>query len=280
MAQRFGITPLVIGLTVVAFGTSAPELAASLNSALHGHTDLALGNVVGSNICNIGLILGCTTLVMPIPIRPSYLRLEIPFLLLVSAILYALAWTGAITQLAGFFLVALFVAFVFYCLNNGKAENLEEISTEGDTLSKSALLVVIGLIALAGGSEVFVRGAVALAYRFGLSEAVVGLTVVSVGSSLPELLTCVVAAKKGHSDLAFGNAVGSNIQNILIVLGLTGILAPFKVVVPAFLYIDIPVMLGITITLYLMALSKKINRTNGAILLCIYGLYIVYQLAS
>lgn len=284
IARRLGISPLVIGLTVVAFGTSAPELVVSLRATLGGSGDLALGNVVGSNISNIALILGLTALIKPLSVAAQVIRVDVPILLLATGatvifLLEASPAGAAIGLLEGGLLVLGLSSYLIYNLMAAKDEP-DAVHAEFESGVPSPtrspwldpLLVLGGLGALVFGAQTLVDGAVFIAEALGLSEAVIGLTIVAIGTSLPELATSVVAAWKGEGDLAVGNVVGSNLFNLLLILGTTAIVAP--VPLGGIRWLDLWVLIGLTVTLLpFMKTDFKVDRIEGGLLL---GAYVVY----
>ena len=285
LARHLGISPLVIGLTVVAFGTSVPELAVNVAAALRGQTDLCFGNIVGSNIANIGLILGSAALLAPVAVGTTVLAREIPLLVLGSAAALAL---GADRLLGGgpdrldrgdaIVLLLLFGVFLYFVardiLRGGGREAAAAGEAPGSSRGGSALRVVLGLALLAVGGQLTVDGASGVARALGVSEAVIGLTIVSVGTSLPELITSIIAARRNESDLALGNVVGSNLFNLFFVLGISGTIAP--VPLPAGGLADLLVMTGLTLILLPMGFSdrSRIVRWEGGALLAIYAAFI------
>ena len=288
LAARFRIPPLVIGLTIVSFGTSAPELTVNIVSALNGSPDLAIGNVVGSNIANILLILGICALIVPLTVKSSTVWKEIPLALLGVSLLYIMGndqmFDGvafnAITRTDGLVLMSLMAIFMYYIVGMAKAERTakkdeEDIQQYGG--GKSILLIVAGLVGLVVGGKLLVDSAVSIAKGLGVSESLIGLTIVGVGTSLPELATSVVAALRKHADIAIGNIVGSNIFNIFWILGLTGTILqlPFN---PA-TSIDVLVAVGATALLFgFMFVGKKhrLTRAEGVAFLSLYVIYLVY----
>ena len=215
IALRLGITPLIIGLTIVAFGTSAPELAVSVKSALAGNSGIALGNVIGSNIANIGLILAITALIRPIQVQSQVVKRDIPLMILASMLFWGLLLDGELSLIDGVVLLSLLIGYLAFSYISSKNSNEEEeIEAGPNNPLLSALFIVVGISMLVGGGILFVNGAVDLAKTFGVSEVIIGLTIVAIGTSMPELVTSVIAALKGQSDIAIGNIVGSNIFNI------------------------------------------------------------------
>ena len=287
IAQMFGISPLIIGLTIVAMGTSAPEVAASITAAAKGFGDTAIGNVYGSNIANLALIGGICAMISPIRVRAGMLRKELP-VMLVSALLLlpALAVDSYLSRNESFMLLALFGGLVAYTVYIGlqqakvspaESEHAEEhLSKKQASLTTNIIYVVIGLAALAFGADLAIRGAVVLGKALGLSEAVIGLTIMAIGTSLPELVTCVTAARKGHDDLSIGNLVGSNVFNTLLVVGAAGAINPFQVSA-RLVGTDYWIMIAVSVLFIAMAFFKKgITRISGVILTSVYVIYMIY----
>ncbi|WP_411826875.1 calcium/sodium antiporter [Luteolibacter sp. AS25] len=274
LAAYFGIPPLIIGLTVVAFGTSAPELTVSISAAFKGAADVAIGNVVGSNIFNIAVILGITALIRPPSVHLDLIRREIPFLILVSVLGFCLVSYGEVSRLVGMGLFTILCGYIFFSIRAARGQGEEVGVVEpGFSVWMCILLIFAGLGILVLGSNLFVRGAVVMAREFGISEAVIGLTIVAAGTSLPELATSVVAAFKKESDVAIGNIVGSNIFNILCILGLTASIQPIEV--GGIGIRDAAFMLGLSILLLPFAFTKRsISRGEGCVFLSIYGVYL------
>jgi cation:H+ antiporter len=293
LAAQFGIPPLIIGLTVVAFGTSAPETAVSVQAALDGSGDLAIGNVVGSNIANVLFILGLTALIAPLIVSRQLIRLDVPIMIGASLLTFALAWDGSLSKLDGAILFAGIVAYTaFLIISSHKQKPLEddEFSKEfglDEPVKPYAWainlgLIIVGLVLLVSGSNFLVEGAVTLARTLGISELVIGLTVVAVGTSLPELATSVLAAIKGERDIAVGNIVGSNIFNLLCVLGLASLVSPQAISVAAnALAFDFPVMIAVAVAcLPIFFAGYRINRWEGLLFLAYYVAYTVYLVLS
>lgn len=293
LAAQFGIPPLIIGLTVVAFGTSAPETAVSVQAALDGSGDLAIGNVVGSNIANVLFILGLTALIAPLIVSHQLIRLDVPIMIGASLLTFALAWDGSLSKLDGAILFAGIVAYTaFLIISSRKQKSLEddEFSKEfglDEPVKPYAWainlgLIIVGLVLLVSGSNFLVEGAVTLARTLGISELVIGLTVVAVGTSLPELATSVLAAIKGERDIAVGNIVGSNIFNLLCVLGLASMVSPQAISVAAnALAFDFPVMIAVAVAcLPIFFAGYRINRWEGLLFLAYYVAYTVYLVMS
>jgi cation:H+ antiporter len=289
LAAQFGIPPLIIGLTVVAFGTSAPETAVSVQAAFNGSGDLAIGNVIGSNIANVLLILGITALVAPLLVSRQLIRLDVPIMIGASLVTYALALDGSLSRLDGALLFAGVIAYTSFLIissRKSKAPAADEFSVEygPEAAPKpyatvlNLALIIAGLVLLVSGSNFLVTGAVSLARALGLSELVIGLTVIAIGTSLPELATSVTAAFKGERDIAVGNIVGSNIFNLLSVLGLAALVAPSNIAVAAnALSFDFPVMIAVAIAcLPIFFNGYAINRWEGGLFVTYYGLYTAY----
>ena len=280
LAIRMGLTPLVVGLTVVAFGTSSPELGVSLISIFRDMGGVATGNVVGSNIANIGLILGLSALIRPIRIEPKLLQLDVPIVVAVSLLVTFLFDDEVLSRLEAGFLVCLLVGYILLSLRKSGRELDVKTSPVGTSTGRRPLGIVLGLI-LAGlamlvmGSFAFVNGAEDLAIRLGVSPAIVGLTLVAVGTSLPEAATSVVAAWRGQGDIAVGNLVGSNLFNLLAILGVTGLVRP--VVRGQVSMVSFAVMIGLAIVLLpLMRSGFQVSRREGAALLLVYAAYVYW----
>ncbi|WP_101257611.1 calcium/sodium antiporter [Streptomyces barkulensis] len=288
LAARLGLSPLVIGLTVVAFATSAPELAVTLGAALSGEPDLAVGNVVGSNMVNVLLVLGASAIVLPLTVRSQLVRLDLPILVGVSVLLLALAADGAVTAGDGALLLAIIVGYTALALVTGRRQagsgpsGADAGQGAQRPLWTQLAAVAVGVGLLAVGARMLVEGAVGIATGFGVSSLVIGLTVVAVGTSLPELATSLIAARRGERDLAVGNIVGSCLFNICVVLGLAGVIAPGGVpVAPAAVALDIPLMIATSVALLPVAFTGlAIARWEGALFLALYAAYTAYLLLA
>jgi cation:H+ antiporter len=287
LASLLGVPPVVIGLSVVAFGTSAPELAVSVLSAYRGQPDIAVGNVVGSNIVNILLILGLSAVVAPLAVSARLIIREVPMMIGTALLFFALAYDGKLTRLDGALLVLIFAAYLTWMARTARSETtlleaaLEEsgaIPRNGWTYLKLAGLMIAGLAGLVLGSEWLIQGAVAAARALGVSELVIGLTIVAIGTSLPELATSVIASLRGERDISVGNVVGSNIFNILSVLGFSSLVAPDGMAVaPAVLRFDAVVMIGVSLAcLPVFFNGFQIKRWEGALFVGYYVAYTVY----
>ncbi|MCF7203719.1 calcium/sodium antiporter [Pseudomonas oligotrophica] len=291
LAAQFGISPLIIGLTVVAFGTSAPETAVSVQAAWGGSGDIAVGNVIGSNIANVLLILGLTAAVAPLVVSRQLIRLDVPLMIGASLLTYALAWDGALGRLDGALLFVCVLGYTGFLIVNSRRNNkvneaddefarefgLHEAAKPHASLINTGL-VLAGLVLLVLGSNFLVEGAVALARALGLSELVIGLTVIAIGTSLPELATSILAAIRGERDIAVGNIVGSNLFNLLCVLGLASLVSPKAIGVSATaLAFDFPVMIGVALAcLPIFFAGYCIRRWEGLLFLGYYVAYTAY----
>jgi cation:H+ antiporter len=291
IAAMAGVSPLVIGLTVVSLGTSAPEIAVSVQSSFAGRGDLALGNIVGSNICNVLLILGIAAVIAPLYVSHQLIRLDVPVMIGISVLVLLFALDGEVTRMEGVILAVGALGYVGFLLVQSRKEGRaaretdefsaayaapEDRSTRAWLLSLAS--IVGGLVLLVLGSRWLVSGAVTVAEAFGVSELIIGLTVIAVGTSLPEVATSVIASIKGERDIAVGNAIGSNIFNILVVLGLASIVAPGGIPVPeAAINFDIPVMIAVAVAcLPIFATGNLIARWEGFVFLGYYLAYTVY----
>jgi len=283
------ISPLVIGLTVVAFGTSAPELAVSVQSSLAGSADIALGNVVGSNIFNVLFILGLSSLIVPLAVSSQLIRWDVPVMIGVSIAVPVLAWDGSTGRVDGVLLVTGLLLYTFWCIRQSRRENAEvqvEFAQAAPAVDGGAaklvlqvVWIVLGLVLLGFGSRQLVGGAVTFADYLGVSELVMGLTIVAAGTSLPELLTSIVAACRGERDIAVGNVVGSNIFNVLGVLGVASVVAPQGVSVSdAAMRLDIPVMIAVAVAcLPIFLTGHRISRWEGGLFFFYYLAYTLYM---
>ena len=274
IALKLKVPSLIIGLTLVAFGTSAPELVVSIDAALKGSGDISIGNVVGSNICNMALILGLSAAISPLAVQKKLLRFDLPLLTAASIFVVHFCFLSrGITRWQGGIFFAGIIAYTAYSIYSGKKDG----SDSDDEISSSkiypyylaAIFVIGGFLGLVAGAKLFVNAAILIARAGGISDAVIGLTVVALGTSLPELATSVVAAIKGEQDIAIGNVIGSNIFNILCILGIAPLISPIHA--PTIDLIDLGMMLFLTIALFpIMRTGWKINRAEGAFLLLIY----------
>lgn len=283
LAISFGIPALVVGLTVVAFGTSAPEMAVSVKAAFSGQAELAIANVVGSNIFNILFILGLAAVIMPLIVSQQLIRQDVPIMIAISVMALWMIQDGMIGKLEATILfagVVLYTVFLFY---QGKKTGIDnsEIDEKPAPTWLNVMLIIIGLALLVLGARWLVQSAVTIASSFGVSEAVIGLTIIAAGTSLPEVMTSIVATIKGERDIAIGNVVGSNIFNILAVLGLSGLFSPTPLLASEqLMQIDVPVMLGVAILcLPLFFLGGILNRFEGLLFLMLYVAYVWFTIA-
>ncbi len=289
LALSFGISPLVVGLTVVAFGTSAPELAVSVQSAWSGQVDIALGNVIGSNIFNVLFILGASALIVPLVVHQQIIRQEVPVMIGASLLLWAMAADGGISRWEGLLLASLVVGYTVIIIRQSRRETAAIKAEYEEAFDGGAkgwdshwgvqiLLILTGLALLVLGANWLVEAAVAFAHYLGVSELIIGLTIVAVGTSLPEVATSIMAALRGERDIAVGNVVGSNIFNILSVLGISTSVAPSDLVVgPAMLAFDLPIMVAVAVVcLPVFFNGSCITRWEGALFLALYVAYSLY----
>lgn len=288
IARKYGISEFIIGMTIVGIGTSMPELVSSVISAIGGHGDMALGNVTGSNICNILLILGVTALISPIRYTKSNIRKDIPFAIGVSLFLLIMLYNGfglvremetpGISRVDALYLLLNFVIFMadsFKSAKKGSEE--EEKEAKPMPMGKAALLIIVGLAGLIFGGQFFVDHTVSIAERFHVSEAFISITLMAIGTSLPELATCVVAAMKGKNQLALGNVIGSNIFNIALIIGTSAAISPFEI--QSISTVDMAMVIVAVLLLWLAALTFKrrtLDRIEGAIFILVYVAYITY----
>lgn len=282
IARYFDLPPLLIGAVIIGFGTSAPELAVSVLSALEGNPGIALGNAYGSNIANIGIILGLTALISPIAVHSQVLRQELPILTGVTALALALAWDLKITRAEAGLMLLVFAALMGWSVWQGLRGGSDALATETEAelqahpmpIGRAWVELVLGLALLVASSRALVWGAVSVAQALGVSDLVIGLTIVAIGTSLPELASSIAAARKGEHDLALGNVIGSNLFNTLAVVGLAGVIAPMQAE-EALLTRDLPVMAAFTLVLFVLGWGwrgqpGRINRAEGALLIAGY----------
>jgi cation:H+ antiporter len=279
LARALGLSALVIGLTVVAFGTSAPELAASVMAAVFRDApEIAMANVVGSNIANIGLILGVAAIIAPLEATAPFLRREVPLMILVSALLIPLVAEGLLVRWVGALLVALLAAYLWLLFRIGAEVPLERNEADGPRPAplSGSLRALLGIALLALGARILVDGAISAATDFGVSQRIIGLTLVAIGTSLPELATVIVAAMKREGDLVLGNLVGSNIFNILGILGITLLIRPFDIVF-AEVWVDLVVMTAFAVAIWpLLLFRMRIGTKRGVTLLLAYLAYLLW----
>ena len=286
MAIKMHVPEIVVGLTIVAMGTSAPEAAISITAALNNNAGISIGNVVGSNIMNVALILGLSALIAKLPIKKNTLKIEIPFTIAITVVLCAIGYFAQeINRMGAAVLVVLFIMFLSYLLwltKHGQ-DGVEEVEplSEKDTFLRLAIISVLGVVAIVVGSDLTVDSATVIAQYFGLSQRVIGLTIVAFGTSLPELVTSVTAARRGNTDIAIGNIVGSNIFNILFVLGVSGLVSPSPI--PFTINFVYDGLIAILVLVMLFGLSYKkqgLSKVGGAIFLVSYLAYVAYLLIA
>ena len=279
IAKKLRISQMIIGLTIVAYGTSTPELAASMAAAVGSHTDLILGNIVGSNISNIGMVIGVCAVVSPLVVKRATTRKEIPIMIGVSLLLIAISVDGEISQYDGVMLVVGLIAFTAYTLSRAKKERNEEAEDSATTktsIPRAIALLVVGAALLYFGGFLTVENAISIAENIGISETVIGITIIAIGTSLPELVTSVIAIRKGHTDIGIGTIVGSNIYNILMILGISSVITGIAVV-PG-IFTDYLIMVGFSIVLIAFLRSGIIPKPAGIGLVIAYAVYLGYTL--
>ena len=292
LAQRLGVSPMIIGLTTVAFGTSAPELAVALFAAFSGSSAIAFGNVVGSNIANVGLLLGMTAIIRPLAVHGQVVTREIPMMLLAGGVTLALGMDtvlghgpDAIQRGDGAVLVLLFGVFLYYTIGDALRQRrsdpllveAKEVLPDEQRLGRSLLFIVIGLVALIAGGRLLVDSGIAMARALAVPEVVIGVTVIAVGTSLPELVTCIIAVRRGMNDLAVGNLVGSNIFNLLLVLGLTSTILPVPVPAAGGIDLIVVTVFGVALLPMTMTNQRSITRPQGVMLVTGYLAYVMWQ---
>jgi len=281
IARRFRISSFIIGMTVVAYGTSTPELAASI-AAAGQHTQLILGNVVGSNISNIGMVIGISAILVPLVIQKTTVRKEVPIMIGVSLLLIALSLDNGISQWEGGLLIAGLIAFTVYIYisakkqrDNSNLENTEE-STRKSNFGRSIGLVALGVGLLWAGAILTIDNVVVIAESFGITERIIGLTIIAIGTSLPELITSVIAIRKGHHDIGIGNIIGSNIYNVLMIIGVAGAIG--GIVVVSEVFIDYAVMIGFSVALLIVMKTGLITRPIGVGFAAAFAAYLGWLL--
>ena len=275
IAKKLRISNLIIGMTVVAYGTSTPELAATV-AAAGEHSEIILGNVIGSNIANIGMVIGITAILVPLVVSRSTLRKEIPIMLGVSLLLIVLSLDGELSQYDGIILIGFLISFTIFTYKDVKKQRDETVQDTNDSKNniylKAAGLIVLGIAFLGVGAYLTVENAVVLAEEFGLSEKLIGLTVIAIGTSLPELITSVIAIRKGHADIGVGNIIGSNIYNILMIMGVGAVLG--SVIVASSVFIDYVIMIAFSATLLAALKLGVISRLMGIVLAIAYVVFL------
>lgn len=279
IARKFNVPPMVIGLTIVAMGTSAPEAAVSITSSIAGQNDMALANVVGSNFFNILIVLGVSCIIANLPVEKNTIKKDTPFLLFVSGLLLVFSIDLNISRVEGFIFLAIFTYFLIDTVKTAKNSDskVEDVPSEDSPMFKTIILCILGIIGIVLGGDMVVKSASSIAKSFGMSDNLVGLTIVAVGTSLPEFVTSVVAVRKGENDIAIGNIIGSNIFNILFVLGLSTFINPISISV--FALFDVIFMISITILLFIFIKSKNsLIKSQGFIFIGLYIAYMTYTI--
>ena len=291
VAHHFGMPPLLIGIVIVGFGTSAPEMVVSAISSSQGNPGIALGNAYGSNITNIGLILGLTALISPITVHSQVLRKELPILICITALAAWQLWDGQITRVDALVLLGVFSGLMAWTIRQGLQKRLDPLGTNMEqeldvhamTLQRAIVWLFLGLILLIVSSRILVWGAVEIAHGFGVSDLIIGLTIVAIGTSLPEMASSVIATRKGEHDIALGNILGSNLFNTLAVVGIAGAIHPMTVGPDVFSR-DILAMAVLTVCLFIFSYGfrkpGRINRVEGAVLLACYIGYTAYLIST
>jgi len=285
VARVLGIRPFFVGFAVIGFGTSAPELVVCLSAAFNGSSEIALGNVVGSNIANVGLVLGVVAVIAPLAAQMRLLNVGVPLGIGTSLLLWALCWDGRIDRADGVLLLAGFIGLAAYMYRRARAEPPEVKEELGRAVAEklrvwvAVVLVVLGLCGLVGGAHLMVTAAVGLARTLGVNEWLIGLTVVAVGTSLPELAAAIAGALRGEADIVLGNIAGSNLFNILLILGITAVVRPMDVPMTA-RAVELPVMSGFAVLLLLVAMKGlRVRRWEGALLIAAYAGFVAWQVA-
>jgi len=275
IAKKLRISNLIIGMTVVAYGTSTPELAASVVAAGE-HSEIILGNVIGSNIANIGMVIGIAAIMVPLVVKKSTVRKEIPIMLGVSLLLIALSLDGELSQYDGIILIGSLIAFTIFTYKDAKKQrdenNKEKDTSKNNIYLKAVGLIALGVILLGVGAYLTVENAVVLAEEFGLSEKLIGLTVIAIGTSLPELITSIIAIRKGHTDIGIGNIIGSNIYNVLMIMGVGAVLG--SVIIASEVFIDYAIMIAFSASLLVAWKMGVISRAMGIVLAIAYVIFL------
>ncbi|GAA0863721.1 calcium/sodium antiporter [Paraclostridium tenue] len=289
IAKKFNVSPMLIGLTIVAMGTSAPEAAVSVSSSLAGQNDMSIANVVGSNFFNILIVLGVSSIIAKLPVEKETIKKDTPFLIFISILLLVLSFNFNLSRLDGVVFLVLFVLFLINMIKSNISSKdvesssgeaaiaIEAIDTKTIHMPKTLLLCLIGIVGIVFGGDLVVDSATNIATSFGMSPNLVGLTIVAMGTSLPELVTSVIAVKKGETEIAIGNVIGSNIFNILLVLGLAALIHPMAVSMVAI--IDTIFMTAVTILLYIfIKKNNSLTKIHGIIFVIIYFIYLIYTI--
>ena len=281
LAITLNVQPVIVGLTVVAFGTSLPEFVVSFIGAMRELPDIALGNIVGSNIVNIGLIIGLSAIIFPLSVHMKLLKFEVPFMIFAAFLLFIFSINGTVSRMDSILFAVIFSGYIGYTIRAAKGETpdvageYKEFLRGRDSVKKDIALIIAGLAVLIAGAEILLISAVSIARAMGISELIIGMTIVAVGTSLPELATSAVAAFKRESDISIGNIVGSNIFNILFILGVTGIIRPVSVHPEAW-RLHMPVMVFFSLLLFIfMKTGNVISRAEGAVMVLLYISYIM-----
>ncbi|MGL5348551.1 MAG: calcium/sodium antiporter [Peptostreptococcaceae bacterium] len=290
IARKFNVPAMIIGLTIVAMGTSAPEAAVSITSSLAGQNDMSVANVVGSNFFNILMVLGVSSIITKLPVEKNTIKKDAPFLILVSATMLLFAFDLTMTRVEGLVLLVLFAYFLFNTIKSAKSSSVESDTVAGEaaaaietssveevSMVKTVLVSLVGIVGIVLGGDMVVDSATSIATSFGMSANLVGLTIVAIGTSLPEFVTSIVAIKKGETEIAIGNVIGSNLFNILLVLGLATTINPISISMLAL--IDVTFMVFITVILYLfMKKNNSLVKSQGFILVALYFVYMAYTI--
>jgi cation:H+ antiporter len=283
VALRMRIAPLIVGLTIIAFGTSSPELVVSIKASLKGNAEIALGNVIGSNICNIALIIGVAAIIRPIKVDKNFIKADMLLMVGVTVLLILLMFDGTLDAIDGVIMFAGIIVYNVATIVSARKSSIDSVKiVEGDdvpekskSVAKDVVFIVVGLAVLILGANIFVDGAVDIAKFLGASDLIIGLTVIALGTSLPELATSIVAAIKGHAEISIGNAVGSNIYNILLILGVAAMVTPINSVNVNI--VDVAVMLAVALILFPLSWTQQaISRKEGVFLLLVYLSYMYY----
>ncbi|MBQ3422943.1 MAG: calcium/sodium antiporter [Romboutsia sp.] len=284
IAKYFNVPAMIIGLTIVALGTSAPEASVSITSSLAGQNEMSIANVVGSNFFNILLVLGVSSIIKTLPVKINTVKKDTPFLILISILLLIFSYNLKLSRFEGFIFLVIFTYFLFDTIKSSKKSISEINSNESNdsnnkpqSVLKTIIISIIGLVGIVFGGDMVVNSASSIATIFGMSENLIGLTIVAMGTSLPEFVTSIVAVKKGETEIAIGNVIGSNIFNILFVLGISTVIAPLTVSMASL--IDIIFMILITLILFFMINKKhNLNKANGILMVLMYVIYMIYTI--
>ena len=275
VAGKLKVPSLIIGLTVVSMGTSLPEAAVSISASLSGNNSISLGNVIGSNIFNLLVVVGASSIILPILTDRDIIKRDMPLNIAITAALCVMLFDGNLSRLDAMILLVLFAGYMFILIRSALKNRVEEPAQKILPRGKSILFILLGLVGIVGGGQLVVNSAKTIAASLGMSETLIGLTVVAIGTSLPELVTSIVAARKGDSGIAMGNVVGSNIFNILFILGLAGVIKPMTA--DSAFFIDTGILIGVSFMMLLFAITKKkTSRTEGAISILVYIAYTAY----